>query len=144
MVEALRARGLVERSLVSSMYRSSLARVRELEPRLRLGWSVPKLRRDPTTSWVYKVPAYALLQYAQRVLPRRAAAAIYDGAVDALMAHYKLVTPQLVRAIDEAGGDLYVWTVDDAAHIRALEALGVSGVITNDPRLFLSPSEARP
>jgi hypothetical protein len=26
--------------------------------------------------------------------------------------------------------------VDDAARIRQLEALGVTGVITNDPRLF--------
>ena len=29
-----------------------------------------------------------------------------------------------------------MWTVDDARRIRALEALGVTGVITNDPRLF--------
>ena len=35
-----------------------------------------------------------------------------------------------------AGGELYVWTVDDARRIRALEAIGVAGVITNDPRLF--------
>jgi glycerophosphoryl diester phosphodiesterase len=31
-----------------------------------------------------------------------------------------------------------VWTVDDAARIRSLEAMGVDGVITNDPRLFAS------
>jgi glycerophosphoryl diester phosphodiesterase len=38
--------------------------------------------------------------------------------------------------VAESGGELYVWTVDDAARIRRLEALGVTGVITNDPRLF--------
>ncbi len=58
------------------------------------------------------------------------------GRCDALMAHWRLVTPRLVRALRDAGGDLYVWTVDDPARIRALEALGVTGVITNDPRLF--------
>ena len=52
------------------------------------------------------------------------------------MAHHLLVTPRLVEALRAAGGDLYVWTVDDAAAIRRLEALGVTGVITNDPRLF--------
>jgi glycerophosphoryl diester phosphodiesterase len=52
------------------------------------------------------------------------------------MAHWRLVSPTLVRAVQAAGGELYVWTVDDPARIRALEALGVTGVITNDPRLF--------
>ena len=35
-----------------------------------------------------------------------------------------------------AGGELYVWTVDDAERIAALERLGADGIITNDPRLF--------
>jgi glycerophosphoryl diester phosphodiesterase len=38
--------------------------------------------------------------------------------------------------VQEAGGQLYVWTVDDPARIAWLEAIGVDGVITNDPRLF--------
>jgi glycerophosphoryl diester phosphodiesterase len=52
------------------------------------------------------------------------------------MAHWALVTPRLVDAVGGAGGELYVWTVDDARRIEALERLGVTGVITNDPRLF--------
>jgi glycerophosphoryl diester phosphodiesterase len=52
------------------------------------------------------------------------------------MVHHKLVTPRLVAAVAAAGGELYVWTVDDAERIRALESMGVTGVITNDPRLF--------
>ena len=53
------------------------------------------------------------------------------------MAHWRLVTPRARRAVRGAGGELYVWTVDDAARIARLEALGVTGVITNDPRLFM-------
>jgi glycerophosphoryl diester phosphodiesterase len=49
------------------------------------------------------------------------------------------VTPGLADAINRAGGELYVWTVDDARRIVELERLGVSGVITNDPRLFDPP-----
>jgi glycerophosphoryl diester phosphodiesterase len=52
------------------------------------------------------------------------------------MAHWRLVSVRLVEAVRNAGGELYVWTVDDLATLRALEALGVSGLITNDPRLF--------
>ena len=38
------------------------------------------------------------------------------------MAHWRLVTPRLVRAIKEAGGELYVWTVDDGAAHRPARA----------------------
>jgi glycerophosphoryl diester phosphodiesterase len=41
-----------------------------------------------------------------------------------------------VRHLHAAGGELYVWRVDDRALIERLEALGVDGVISNDPRLF--------
>jgi glycerophosphoryl diester phosphodiesterase len=42
----------------------------------------------------------------------------------------------LVRAVHDAGGQVYVWTVDDPRALVALERMGVDGVITNDPRLF--------
>jgi glycerophosphoryl diester phosphodiesterase len=54
------------------------------------------------------------------------------------MAHWRLVTPTLVRAVRGAGGEIYVWTVDELPRMRTLERLGVTGVITNDPRLFAS------
>jgi glycerophosphoryl diester phosphodiesterase len=136
VVEALRAHRLVERTLVSTLFMRSLIVLRELEPRLRLGWSVPRVKRDYTASPFTLLPAYGLLWNARRRLPRVAAEHVRARRCDALMAHWKLVTPRLVAALGEAGGDLYVWTVDDRKRIRALEALGVTGVITNDPRLF--------
>jgi glycerophosphoryl diester phosphodiesterase len=140
VVEALREHRLVERTLVSTLFMRSLIVLRELEPRLRLGWSVPRVRRDYTASPFTRLPAYGLLWNARRRLPRVAAEHVRAGRCDALMAHWKLVTPRLVAALGEAGGDLYVWTVDDRKRIRALEALGVTGVITNDPRLFTQPA----
>ena len=63
--------------------------------------------------------------------------ALRAGEIDAVMAHWYLVTPAFAAAIADAGGELYVWTVDDSATIARLEAMpGVTGVITNDPRLF--------
>ena len=136
VVRALREHDLVERTIVSTLYMRSLVTLRALEPGLRLGWSVPRVKKDYTRSPVTAIPAYGLLINARRRLPAVAAAHVRAGRIDALMAHWRMVTPRLVRTLREAGGDLYVWTVDDAARIRRLEALGVTGVITNDPRLF--------
>jgi glycerophosphoryl diester phosphodiesterase len=136
VLDALRAYGLVERALVSTQYMRSLVVLRELEPKLRLGWSVPRVKRDYTRSLLYAAPAYSMLLYMRRRLPRVAAGHIRAGRCDAIMANHKLVTPPLLEAVRDAGGELYVWTVDDARRIRALEEMGVTGVITNDPRLF--------
>jgi glycerophosphoryl diester phosphodiesterase len=136
VVEALRGHGLVERSLVSTQYMRSLVAIRELEPALRLGWSVPRVRRDYTRSPLLAAPAYVLLARMRRRLPAVARRHLAAGRCDAVMVHQKLVTPRLVQAVIGAGGELYVWTVDDAKRIRALEDMGVTGVITNDPRLF--------
>jgi glycerophosphoryl diester phosphodiesterase len=136
VVEALCRYELVDRTIVSTLYMRGLIVLRELEPRLRLGWSVPRVRRDYTTSALTALPALGLLLRMRRRLPRIAAGHVRARRCDAVMAHWRLVTPRLVRTLRAAGGDLYVWTVDDPARIRALEELGVTGVITNDPRLF--------
>jgi glycerophosphoryl diester phosphodiesterase len=135
VADGLAERGLADRSLVSTMYVESLDRLGELAPGLRRGWSVPRVRRDYTRS-ALAVPAYAVARFWRARLPAQAAARMRAGGCEAVMAHRILVSARLVQAVHAAGGQVYVWTVDDAERISALEALGVDGVITNDPRLF--------
>jgi glycerophosphoryl diester phosphodiesterase len=137
VVEGLARHRLTERSLVSTMYVESLDRLGELRPGMRRGWSVPRVRRNYLTApLAVRLPVYAMAAYMRARFPWVAAARIRSGGCEAIMAHRILVSPRLVRAVQGAGGQLYVWTVDEAPKIRALEALGVDGVITNDPRLF--------
>ena len=136
VVAALREHGLVERALISSNWMRSLVTIRELEPRLRLGWSVPRVKRDYTASVLTKLPAYIGVRYVRRKLPHAVRRHLQAGRCDALMAHWLMVTPALVEAVRRAGGELYVWTVDELPRIGNLRTLGVTGVITNDPRLF--------
>ena len=138
VLEELRRRGLLDRSLVSSTYPASLAVLRAAEPGLRLGWSVPRVKRDYTTDALTVVPALAALSGYRAWLPGAASRALRAGRCDAIMAHWRLITRRLVRSVTGAGGELYAWTVDDPRRIAQLEALGVGGVITNDPRLFSS------
>ncbi len=136
VLAALREHDLVQRTLISGMFPSALAQIRAAEPTLRLGWSVPRVRRDYTTDMLTAIPALAMLTGYRATLPRRARSALQEGRVDAIMAHWRVVTRALVRAVAEGGGQLYVWTVDDARMIAKLTDMGVDGIITNDPRLF--------
>ena len=135
VVEGLAERGLAERSLVSSMYTESLDRLGELRPGLRRGWSVPRVRRDYTRSWL-AVPAYAAVRVMRARLPGQAAQRLRAGGCEAIMVNRLLASRRLIEAAHGAGGEVYVWTVDDARAIRRFEQMGADGVITNDPRLF--------
>ena len=93
-------------------------------------------RRDYTTLQAHAAARLRPARAGALRLPRRAAGADPRRAIDALMAHWRLVTPALVRAVARpaASSTCGPWTT--RARIAALEAAGVTGVITNDPRLF--------
>ena len=135
-VDALRSHGLAERSLISTMENPSLTLLRKIAPGITIGWSFPRAHRDLTDHRFYRWPAYGAIIYYRIRLPAMASKAIRDRRVDALMCHWAFVTPRLARAIRGAGGELYIWTVDDAQQIEQFERLGIAGVISNDPRLF--------
>jgi glycerophosphoryl diester phosphodiesterase len=50
--------------------------------------------------------------------------------------HRSLVTPKSVRAVHRRGAAAITWTVDDPEELARVDAAGVDGVVTNDPRLF--------
>jgi glycerophosphoryl diester phosphodiesterase len=136
VVQSLREFNLLERSLVSSMFIDDLDAMRAVEPALRVGWSVPRVKRDYTQDRLTLLPALVVLGALRLRLPARARNELRARRVDAIMAHWRLVTRALVAAVGDAGGELFVWTVDDPALARRLSDLGVSGIITNDPGVF--------
>jgi glycerophosphoryl diester phosphodiesterase len=136
VTESLRTLQLTERTLVSTMQLESLAALRSAAPELRLGWSVPKARRNYLQHPLTRPGAYAMLAYLRRTLPRAVSAQLRTGIADAVMAHWGVVTPALWAAIRDQGKELYVWTVDDPDRLVTLERIGVTGVITNDRDLF--------
>ncbi|MCW3040176.1 MAG: glycerophosphodiester phosphodiesterase [Solirubrobacterales bacterium] len=137
---ALHAAGLAERTLISTMEEASLTAVRAAAPDIRLGWSVPKVRRNYLAHPVTRPLALGAVHYARRAIPRQVAARVARGEIDAVMAHWALVDRRFAAAIRDAGAELYVWTVDELPLLRRLEATpGVTGIISNDPRLFDAP-----
>ena len=119
-LEALQRHGLLERSLISSHLPAVVDRVRALDPSARTGLSVGA-RLPRVRDW-----------------SRRIAEALESGRFQALMAHHRLVDRELVEHVRGAGAELYVWTVDESSLIDRLTGLEVTGITTNDPRLFAS------
>jgi len=115
---ALRSRGLLERTLFSSFFDAVLARLRELEPAVRLGCLVSPRRPE-----------------------RRLERALAVGA-EALNPWFGLVTPELVAAAHAADLAVYPYTVDREEDMRRLLDMGVDGMLTNHPDRLRSLIEA--
>ena len=103
VVEALERSGLADRAIVSTTYRESLLALKAHHQSVRVGWSVPRARRDYTRSPFMAVPALAVLRVMRRRLPRQAAAALSSGLCHAVMAHWRLVGPELVETVKTRG-----------------------------------------
>ncbi|HKD68553.1 MAG TPA: glycerophosphodiester phosphodiesterase family protein [Candidatus Binataceae bacterium] len=104
----LRAHDALADTIVSSFDWNSLAAARELEPALSLG-----------------------------VLADKRAAAMLDTAARlravSVNPRYDMVSPVLVQQAHRAGFKVLVWTVDKAARMRQMIAMGVDGIMTNHP-----------
>jgi len=136
VVAALRARELLDRASISTMEVASLQVLRELDSDLPRGWTVPKVTRDwNSMPWAKPLVVAALISLRRR-LPRVVRREAPRLGVRSIWAYHPVITGRLARACHEVGLELIAWTVDDLPRMRALAALGVDGICTNDPRLF--------
>jgi glycerophosphoryl diester phosphodiesterase len=132
---AARARGMTDRILVSAMEVPTLRALRRVDPALRLGRSIPRVYRDWYANPWTRLPTIGMIVAARRYHPVLMTRELRAGRIDAVMAHWSLITPAFTQAIT-AHGELYVWTVDDADRASSFAAMGVTGVTSNDPRLL--------
>jgi glycerophosphoryl diester phosphodiesterase len=136
LVEALRERGLIERAMISTMEMHTLGRILQLEPGLRRGWTYPKVTKDWTSKPWAKPAMLAALQGMRYRLPGLAAQQLPKFGVAAMWVYHPLISPRLARICKLARVELIAWTVDDEARMHKLVDAGVTGICSNDPRLF--------
>jgi glycerophosphoryl diester phosphodiesterase len=133
---AIAGRGLLDRTMVSTQEIGSLLKLRQMEPDLRLGWTYPKTKRD-WTQYGWAQPALrAGIATLRRRYPGLLAKRAPELGVQAVWVYHPVITPKAVDAAHEIGVEIYAWTVDDAARMKELIAMGVDGICSNDPRLF--------
>ncbi len=113
---AIGAMGIGERCIVSSFNPLVLARFRARQPRVRVAYLF-----GASQAWHYRRGLWALPVRAYAVHPEA-----------------PLCTPTSVRRWKRLGMRVNTWTVDDPARAAELGALGVDGIITNQPALIRS------
>lgn len=136
LVQALRRHGLVERAVASTSDVGSLQVLRRIEPRLARSRTYPRGRLffgRRRTSIPVTGPVLAAMRLA---LPYRIAGLSKEVGASAMTLKYQVVSRSVVERCHELGIAVLVWTVNDRALFRRLDALGVDGVISDDPRIF--------
>lgn len=135
LVEALRRHGLVERALVSSFHVDVLQACRALEPGLRLGISYPddRLGIGPALPEPAVRAGLAVLRAA---LPARVGSMARRSGAGAAMLHHLVLSRATVARCRSLGLAVFTWTVNDSDALGRVAALGVDGVIADDPGLF--------
>lgn len=108
VLERLHARGLAERTILSSFNHESMRRVSTLDPGVRTGLIYAGRLHEP---WDYARPLGAR----------------------ALHLNWKSVDSYIVEGAHRAGLEINTYTVNEVVDMRRLLALGVDGIITNWP-----------
>ena len=132
----LRRHGLVDRALVSSTFPEVLRAVRAQEPSLPTGLGYPYDRvqvaeRGLLPDAVIRVALISL----RLALPARVVRMARAAQADVLTLHHVVVSAETVRRCREHGLAVFAWTVNDRPALDRVLALGVDGVVTDDPRL---------
>jgi glycerophosphoryl diester phosphodiesterase len=133
---ALRRHGLVERTLVSSFRSGTLRAMHLVEPGVRLGRTYPQDRTGLAQQPAFMPVVRPVVGALRQALARRIGGLLARSRATVAVLHWAVVSEAVVARCRALGAPVLVWTVDDPGLLPRLDALGVDGVITNDPRIF--------
>jgi glycerophosphoryl diester phosphodiesterase len=128
LVRELREAGMADRVVITGGGWEQALWIRHLEPRVRLGLTIPRRHHD----WI-RALGWAVNRAWRYVWTGRVDLLLKATHADLVTVQYRLITPRLVTQVHRAGGEIWAWTPDDPAAIARLAAMGVDGICTNVP-----------
>jgi glycerophosphoryl diester phosphodiesterase len=128
--------GLLERSVASSSWPSTLRELRAAEPRLAVALTYPDDRRGIARRRLARPFVEPTVAALGKVLPARLPRWLARTGSRVAMLHHAVVSPAVVATCHGRGVAVWTWTVNDEALLQRLVGLGVDGVISDDPRIF--------
>jgi len=134
-------RGLAADVIYSSVIASSLRHMRELSVGAMIGLSYPEDRGDASSKPILKPMVNGALLVMRLTLPFRILTMMANAQANAVMLYHRVISSQSINKVQQAGGRVFTWTVDDPARMHQLQKLRVNGITTNHPELFNIPHE---
>jgi glycerophosphoryl diester phosphodiesterase len=136
VADVLTRHGVLDRTFVSSHNWRALREIAEHAPAVTRGYSYPEDRLG-----IGKVkpllPVMGAAVLAMRTaLPSRVDRWLRRAGASVAVLHYYFVSRTVIDRCHALGAPVIAWTVDDPKLLRRLAALGVDGVVSNDPRIF--------
>jgi glycerophosphoryl diester phosphodiesterase len=138
VVDALRAHGLRERSLVSTFEFRSVRALARLDPAIRCGITFPRSVFGITETGRGAMVARGGLAVVERAMQFLVGPLLSLSHGRALVLHHSTVSESAVRRAHDQGVPVVAWTVDDPADLARVDAAGVDAVVSNDPTIFAS------
>ena len=134
---ALRRHGLVDRAVASSFWPAALRDLRAAAPELAVGLTYPDDRYGLARRRLVAPVVPPAVHLFRRVLPRRLPRWLRATGAAVAMLHWAVLSPGALDRCHADGAAVWTWTVNEPALRDRVLALGVDGVISDDPRLFL-------
>jgi glycerophosphoryl diester phosphodiesterase len=138
VVDAIARQGLEHRTYVSAFWPDVLRRFGGLAPWLPRALSYPEDRIGVSRSRALGPLTIAGASALRSTLPPRIGGLLARAGATIASVHYAVVSRRLVERCHAIGVPVLVWTVDDPARMRRLDALGVDAIVSNDPRKLLA------
>ena len=136
IVDALRRHDVFERAFVSSTDEPALHAFAALAPELPRALTYPVDRLRISTRPAAAPLVDAGLRVARELLPYRIVGILRRAGATVASIEHRVVTPAVVRRCHDAGFPVVTWTVNDPERVRDLAAMGVDGVVSDDPRML--------
>jgi glycerophosphoryl diester phosphodiesterase len=138
VVAALGDHGLADRSFISSPWAASTRRFAALAPELPRALSYPRDRYGASSLRWPRAAAGAGAASLRAVMPALTGPLLRRSSASALSLHHRVCSAGVVSAAHRMGAPVIVWTVNDAAAVRRFAALGVDGIVSDDPGMALA------
>ena len=138
VVAALRRHGLEDRAVVSTAFAVTSRRLARLAPELPRAIGYPRDRYGVSRiAWPQRLTmaGAAALRLA---MPARVPLLLRVGRANVLSLHHALCSRAAVATAHRLGAPVLAWTVNDPATVRRLAAIGVDGIVSDDPGMALA------